>query len=640
MRPLQNCSCCGQPVQSDTLQTVRVDDALLGFCNDAYGRAARRGVSEVGIADVAWCIAGSSRWVREIELAGGSVGSLLAGAEAMLAAAERRGASGASRAPRTSNELKKLLARAESIADQLGRACATPGDFIHVLLLDSDDLGSAAFVRSSFGKEAAVRSDPRPAGGGFRADARGGGWSREEREIARGYAAKWRQEAPVGARQSFAAAPDVVQPRLRPEPHEIDSRTRVTSHTASAAIDVGPEAVAGRLAAYETQLTALQRQAGGLAEQIVMLTATIERLAERDPGGVVRQIEAELGARDVAHRRESAGLASRLDAHERHLTELRRQILALSHESETLAARLALALDLGRTQASALARMEQTVGTTMAMGDTGDSRRGRRFRTSRKAARSRLRQIRRRHLRFRLRQRRRDRLRLRLRSDGRQMMWPQSAMSVPVASIRETLSDDRADPPKPTGLSSPMPNLSTVEPVGEFEEEIAEPIEDEDDLEPVGAFGERPKRFYLALGDAVERAPSIGPRTAERLTAAGIVTVRDLLMCDARDVASRIASRYVSVDRVTAWKAQSRLVCTIPWLRGTHAQLLVGAGFESLESLVDADASSVCAGILRFAATREGQSVLRSAPPPAAERVMKWMEHVNLAEPERVKLAA
>jgi len=227
-------------------------------------------------------------------------------------------------------------------------------------------------------------------------------------------------------------------------------------------------------------------------------------------------------------------------------------------------------------------------------------------------------------------------------ADGRRLTWSRRVAALPAGIVHAPPGDAgvQGSVGAPAVVATPIARVSTAEPVGELDEDIAEPIEDEDDLEPVGAFGERPKRFYLSLDDEVERAPSIGPRTAERLTAAGIVTVRDLLMCEPRDVASRIASRYVSVDRVTAWKAQARLVCTIPWLRGTHAQLLVGAGFDSLESLVDADTSSVCAGILRFAATREGQSVLRSSPPPATERVAKWMEHVSLAEPERGKLAA
>lgn len=627
-------------MQSDGRQTVRVDDALLGLCNDAYVRAARRGVREVGIADLAWCIASSSRWAREIELAGDTAARLLAAAAQAMA--ERGGISGASGGPRTADELKILLTRAESIADRLGRTCATPGDFIHVLLLEADDLSSAAFVRSSVGQASDVRSNV-PAGPSLRTDARAGAWSREERELPGGVAVpKWRQSVPPDTREAVAPAPEMARRQRWPEPRETELRKRAKDYTGSAAIDLGPNVATERLSDYEIHLAPLQRQTGELAEQIAILTERLERLTERDPGGAVREIKAGISANEIAQRRESAGLESRIDAHERHLTELRRQIVALSHEAETLAARLAQALELGRTQATALARVEQFAGSAVATSGAGRSKRTRGGRANRKAARSRLRQIRRRHLRFRLRQRRRDRLRLLLRSDGRRISWSRRTMSLPAVDALPTAGDVRALAPveAPVGQTSLVPRMSTLEATVDLDEDISEPIEDEDDLEPVGAFGERPKRFYLSLSDEVERAPSIGPRTAERLTAAGIVTVRDLLLCDPRDVASRVASRYVSVDRITAWKAQSRLVCTIPWLRGTHAQLLVGAGFESLESLVDADTSSVCAGILRFAGTREGQSVLRSTPAPAAERVGKWMEHVSLAEPERVRLAA
>jgi len=174
------------------VQTVQVDDALLGFCNEAYERASRRGIGEVGIADLAWCIAGSSRWTREIELAGGSAARLLAASEAALAAAQRDGISGAPGAPRTADELKTVLARAERIADQLGRACATPGDLIHVLLLEAHDLRSAAFVRSSIGQPTDFPSEGRPADRCIHADARAGSWSRHDRATGMGDAQeKW-----------------------------------------------------------------------------------------------------------------------------------------------------------------------------------------------------------------------------------------------------------------------------------------------------------------------------------------------------------------------------------------------------------------------------------------------------------------
>lgn len=145
----------------------------------------------------------------------------------------------------------------------------------------------------------------------------------------------------------------------------------------------------------------------------------------------------------------------------------------------------------------------------------------------------------------------------------------------------------------------------------------------------------REKRFYLALGDEVEKAPAIGPRTAGQLNSAGIMTVRDLLLCDPAVVASKMSVRYITAERIALWQAQSRLVCTIPWLRGTHAQLLTGAGYDTIKKIVAADTSSLCAAILKFAATRDGQSVLRASPPPGTEWVEKRLEHARLAEPER-----
>ena len=70
-------------------------------------------------------------------------------------------------------------------------------------------------------------------------------------------------------------------------------------------------------------------------------------------------------------------------------------------------------------------------------------------------------------------------------------------------------------------------------------------------------------------------------------------------------------------------------------MRGTHAQLLVGAGFDTLTKLVRADASAVCAAVLRFAGTREGQGILRSGPAPEIDRIACWIENTAMAEPAR-----
>lgn len=156
-------------------------------------------------------------------------------------------------------------------------------------------------------------------------------------------------------------------------------------------------------------------------------------------------------------------------------------------------------------------------------------------------------------------------------------------------------------------------------------------IERDDDPTPADGA----KRFYLALDDHIERAPSIGPKTAGRLIDAGIPTVRELLAAEAEAVTVAARAKFITAQRVRDWQAQARLVCIVPFLRGTHAQLLVGAGYANLEDIVAADPSVLCAAILKFATTRDGQSVLRSAPPPDIERILRWLQNAAEAEPTR-----
>ncbi len=165
----------------------------------------------------------------------------------------------------------------------------------------------------------------------------------------------------------------------------------------------------------------------------------------------------------------------------------------------------------------------------------------------------------------------------------------------------------------------------------------ADPIEleTEDDADDDTPLAARPKRFYLALEDDIVKAPSIGPRTASKFIAVGATLVRDLLLADPEELSAALQTRYITPQRVAAWQAQARLVCTIPWLRGTHAQMLVGAGFDTLDKVQRADRDKLCAAVLQFAGTRDGQSVLRSQPPPENARIVRWAEFAQLAERDR-----
>lgn len=138
-------------------------------------------------------------------------------------------------------------------------------------------------------------------------------------------------------------------------------------------------------------------------------------------------------------------------------------------------------------------------------------------------------------------------------------------------------------------------------------------------------------RFNLSFADDVERAPSIGPKTAERLNKAGISTVADLIAADAATLAASLASRLVAAADIADWQAQARLVASVPGLRGSSAQLLVAAGFRSLEEIADAEPDTLCAAVLKTAATEAGQRILRDGYAPDIEKIKSWADNARKA---------
>jgi predicted flap endonuclease-1-like 5' DNA nuclease len=152
------------------------------------------------------------------------------------------------------------------------------------------------------------------------------------------------------------------------------------------------------------------------------------------------------------------------------------------------------------------------------------------------------------------------------------------------------------------------------------------------DTPPASDRASRAPRFHLTATDDVEAAPSIGPRTASRLYEVGILTVADLLAAEPAAVAEELGVRHITAEEVADWQDQSRLVMEIPELRGTHAQLLVGAGLRTVPDVAGADPAGAQAAILKFAATREGQRILRDGPPPDLEKIAAWLANAREAQ--------
>ncbi len=131
--------------------------------------------------------------------------------------------------------------------------------------------------------------------------------------------------------------------------------------------------------------------------------------------------------------------------------------------------------------------------------------------------------------------------------------------------------------------------------------------------------------FKLNHNSPVEDAPSIGPKTASRLTAIGVHTVNDLLTVSPEDAATRIKFKHINARLIRDWQAQAELACTIPHITSIAAQLLVAVGVRDADDLASAESDMLINMIDEFCDTPDGQRILRDAAPPAEPQIQNWI---------------
>jgi len=140
--------------------------------------------------------------------------------------------------------------------------------------------------------------------------------------------------------------------------------------------------------------------------------------------------------------------------------------------------------------------------------------------------------------------------------------------------------------------------------------------------------------FYLNPADDLERAPSIGPKMAERFASFGVVTVEQFLAGDPESWNEQLGHSRINEKVISDWQHQARLVCRIPNLRGHDAQLLVACDLYDPESILRMTPNELFQAIVPFAETKEGQKILRSAKTPDMDEINDWISwaknHRNL----------
>ncbi len=209
----------------------------------------------------------------------------------------------------------------------------------------------------------------------------------------------------------------------------------------------------------------------------------------------------------------------------------------------------------------------------------------------------------------------------------------------------EKLLAQAAQKPAPEKKQKPAPvALIAPEPAAEAEPELAPPKPAKElkiprEL-PHGAPRAKEEktlpRFMLDGRAPVEKAPSIGPKTARRLEAVGVRTIADLLAASPDEKQAQINMRHISAQVIRDWQAQALLACTVPGLKSREAQGLVACGVRNAEELKQHDPADLCEAIAEWGLSDEGQRAWGAAPAPTPDDVATWIARAERAAAESV----
>lgn len=131
--------------------------------------------------------------------------------------------------------------------------------------------------------------------------------------------------------------------------------------------------------------------------------------------------------------------------------------------------------------------------------------------------------------------------------------------------------------------------------------------------------------FRLELAADLEKAPSIGPKTAKRFKEVDILTVSDFLNANAETTALALNVRHIDGDTIRQWQTQARLACEIPKIHGHDAQILAGCGFENAAEVASTKPKAILSLVGDYVKTDEAKFVIRDGQPPDLDEVTNWV---------------
>jgi predicted flap endonuclease-1-like 5' DNA nuclease len=132
-------------------------------------------------------------------------------------------------------------------------------------------------------------------------------------------------------------------------------------------------------------------------------------------------------------------------------------------------------------------------------------------------------------------------------------------------------------------------------------------------------------RPRLELSDDVERAPSIGPKTAERLQTCGVRTIGDLLSREAVALSKQLGGGWNSPSVILDWQDQARLVLEMPNLRAEQARILTGSGYRTAAAVAEAQPEDLLQDIASFLKGPDGKRAVRGEYTPTMRDMTAWI---------------